>query len=419
MTKGQENNLNHQQAHTYLHLGRDQLEAAEQQALDHHLAGCIACRHYAVEAADLQSRLTRSMRLRWQSQPPHPVINDQVQTRLRRKIWLRQVGRFANSVGATAALCLLVVMLGWLAWRIRPVPDTPIANTTLVAPASPQPPGPSRGDWSTLPGLATFGDRAKLLGYRVSATSFAPGETVGLSLYWQPRSTGYTFFVHLLDANDRVMAQADASEATACPQVSHSTDLMVTCATLTLPQSLPAGTYQVKVGVTNQASGQRLTTPAGQESVWLTSLQIGSLPTPTPTPTPYPIPVSCPVTLPNGNPPNGEPPTPDHHGNGQVWTTLRPNGVLVPPDKAQPDGKLTTDWSWWHSQAGQLTITGRRLDDLALPPLEAEITPGWGDTGFQDSRIIFPSAGCWEVTGRVGNSTLTFVTWVTKVPERN
>lgn len=38
-----ENNLSHQQARHYLHLGRGQLVAAEQVALDSHLANCADC----------------------------------------------------------------------------------------------------------------------------------------------------------------------------------------------------------------------------------------------------------------------------------------------------------------------------------------------------------------------------------------
>ncbi|MDE3111597.1 MAG: hypothetical protein KGK34_01490 [Chloroflexota bacterium] len=37
---------------------------------------------------------------------------------------------------------------------------------------------------------------------------------------------------------------------------------------------------------------------------------------------------------------------------------------------------------------------------------------GYGDTGFQASGVLFPTEGCWEITGAVGNSTLTFVTLV-------
>ncbi|HLC03673.1 MAG TPA: hypothetical protein VJK02_11595 [Anaerolineales bacterium] len=68
---------------------------------------------------------------------------------------------------------------------------------------------------------------------------------------------------------------------------------------------------------------------------------------------------------------------------------------------------------WWRGEGvvGKLEIKGRRLDGHA-PPLRAEIPEGYGDTGFQSSSLIFPTAGCWEVTGHAGDAELTFVTRV-------
>ena len=50
---------------------------------------------------------------------------------------------------------------------------------------------------------------------------------------------------------------------------------------------------------------------------------------------------------------------------------------------------------------------GRRLTATDVPD-------GYGVTGFQASAVTFPTEGCWEVTGRVGNASLTFVTLVLK-----
>jgi hypothetical protein len=35
--------------------------------------------------------------------------------------------------------------------------------------------------------------------------------------------------------------------------------------------------------------------------------------------------------------------------------------------------------------------------------------------GFHATALIFPTAGCWEVTGRVGDASLTFVVEVEKI----
>jgi hypothetical protein len=58
-----------------------------------------------------------------------------------------------------------------------------------------------------------------------------------------------------------------------------------------------------------------------------------------------------------------------------------------------------------------LSIGGQRLDTSA-PPLRAEVSDDYGDQGFVPSSLHFPSEGCWEVTGRLGDASLTFVTFV-------
>jgi hypothetical protein len=70
-------------------------------------------------------------------------------------------------------------------------------------------------------------------------------------------------------------------------------------------------------------------------------------------------------------------------------------------------------FGWWRNVSGQLEITGRRLDGSA-PPLHAGVPDGYGGTGFQASGVSFPTEGCWELTGSVGSSSLTFVTLVIK-----
>jgi LysM repeat protein len=121
----------------------------------------------------------------------------------------------------------------------------------------------------------------------------------------------------------------------------------------------------------------------------------------------------CPVTAPNGSLPPGETvESPDYLGNGELWTVLWPDGkIIMQTENQEPDGSLGMKWGWWRAVNGPLTIEGRRLDATS-EPLRADIPDGYGDTGFQVSSLIFPAPGCWEVTGRVGESSLTFVTEV-------
>lgn len=70
-------------------------------------------------------------------------------------------------------------------------------------------------------------------------------------------------------------------------------------------------------------------------------------------------------------------------------------------------------FGWWREVPGRLRITGQRLDASA-PRLLADVPSGYGATGFQSSGVTFPTEGCWEVTGEVGQATLSFVTFVIK-----
>jgi hypothetical protein len=100
------------------------------------------------------------------------------------------------------------------------------------------------------------------------------------------------------------------------------------------------------------------------------------------------------------------------HGNASLWVGgLWPHGVvIITPDDVNPDGRLSMKFGWYRLTSGFLTITGRRLD--APAPSASGLASGYGLTGFNASGVNFPTEGCWQVTGRVGRVTLTFVTFV-------
>src|SRR5215472_1876623 len=127
---------------------------------------------------------------------------------------------------------------------------------------------------------------------------------------------------------------------------------------------------------------------------------------------------SCPVT-----PPDRLAPTNEGSSVFQGWISDRkpalrvglwPDGTVVftpgGPGSTEPDGSLSMKFPWWREGGirGKLRIHGRRLDALA-PPLRAAIPDGYADTGFQSAALIFPTEGCWEVTGEVADTRLTFV----------
>ena len=104
------------------------------------------------------------------------------------------------------------------------------------------------------------------------------------------------------------------------------------------------------------------------------------------------------------------------YGNDSLWVgSLWPHGVvIITSDDVGPDGRFGMKFGWYRLTSGYLTITGRRLDAPAPPAAGQTFPGGYGPTGFNASGVIFPTEGCWQVTGRVGRVALTFVTFVIK-----
>jgi hypothetical protein len=116
--------------------------------------------------------------------------------------------------------------------------------------------------------------------------------------------------------------------------------------------------------------------------------------------------------------PNGLGPSPEYYRVGVLSVYTYPRGTVeFKPGGGgfvENDGSLGIKWPWWRGVSGALKISGRRLDAPA-PPLRADIPDGYGDSGFLPTNLIFPQPGCWEVTGSVGQATITFVTRVVKI----
>jgi hypothetical protein len=89
---------------------------------------------------------------------------------------------------------------------------------------------------------------------------------------------------------------------------------------------------------------------------------------------------------------------------------FRPGG----PGFIDTDGALGIKWAWVRRIPGDLIVGGRRLDGDA-PPARSYMNFGYGRRGFQATYLVFPSPGCWEITGRIGDRSLTFVVRVEKV----
>jgi len=103
--------------------------------------------------------------------------------------------------------------------------------------------------------------------------------------------------------------------------------------------------------------------------------------------------------------------------NDSLGVTLPDKFVFRPggPGFVDADGALGMKVGWQRKKKGHLQVSGRRIDASA-PPARAYIYD-YGDTGFQPIYLVFPTPGCWEITGEVSGGRLTFVTVVEKVSE--
>jgi hypothetical protein len=105
----------------------------------------------------------------------------------------------------------------------------------------------------------TFGDQIGLDGYQLTEQK----GTLNLRLYWQALGTprlDYTVFVHLLDANGRIVAQRDQQPGgTEAPTSTWPNGyILADDLTITLPADLPAGKYQLITGLYDSSTLVRL-----------------------------------------------------------------------------------------------------------------------------------------------------------------
>jgi hypothetical protein len=118
----------------------------------------------------------------------------------------------------------------------------------------------------------------------------------------------------------------------------------------------------------------------------------------------------CPVTKPDNWP------RPGWYGNGQL-AVVGYRSIKVTPRALMPNGWIKELFSWWGEKRlatranAELTITGYRLD-MKAKPLRAAITRGKAPNFAKSwlASLIFPSAGCWKITGRFDKTSLTVVT---------
>lgn len=130
---------------------------------------------------------------------------------------------------------------------------------------------------------ARMGDIAQLLGFDLESELAGADREAKLTLYWkclQPTRTSYTVFVHVLDAQGKLAAQRDQRPGDGqFPTTGWAAGEIITDAyTLTLPEDLPVGEYQIIVGMYDLSTGARLAVqdqgqPAGDHILLQTPLR--------------------------------------------------------------------------------------------------------------------------------------------------
>jgi 4-amino-4-deoxy-L-arabinose transferase-like glycosyltransferase len=164
-----------------------------------------------------------------------------------------------------------------------------LAPFTTIAPVYAQPTSMTTAT-PQIPLDVTFGDQLKLIGANVRASSTQPGGQSEIVLYWQalkPIDKDYSTFVHLLDANDIVVAQRDMYPGQGLWPTSQMKpgDAIESRYVLNLPSTAYAPDRLTwEVGVYDFATQQRLPTSSGGDNVRFGSVELvapsGSVPNP-------------------------------------------------------------------------------------------------------------------------------------------
>lgn len=130
---------------------------------------------------------------------------------------------------------------------------------------------------------------------------------------------------------------------------------------------------------------------------------------------------SCPVTLPNESRPPGQPRSVSWYGNGLLWAGLETNGVYaVAPDRVAEDGSIGNKLLWVTTPpSSRPTISGERLDAPASPLKVLGVNQGSFSSAEKPSfmsGVNFPTPGCWRLTARVADVSLSYVVDVVVTP---
>lgn len=122
---------------------------------------------------------------------------------------------------------------------------------------------------------AVFADVGQLVGFDLRQTTYSPGESIPLILYWQSGQTGgdvaYTVFVHVLGADGRILAQHDAPPANGQRPTPGwiEGEFITDPHTVALGNDVPAGPVSIVIGLYDPQTNERLRLPDGRDAYQL------------------------------------------------------------------------------------------------------------------------------------------------------
>ncbi|MFQ6014837.1 MAG: ArnT family glycosyltransferase [Anaerolineae bacterium] len=119
---------------------------------------------------------------------------------------------------------------------------------------------------------ANYGDLVQLIGYSPTSFRLSPGETLTVTFYWRPLrdvDQDYVFFAQLLDFEPHAWAGDDLEPAFGLYPTSwwREGDIIPVQHNIELPTDLPAGRYNIAVGVYSRQRQKRLPT-LGPDGKW-------------------------------------------------------------------------------------------------------------------------------------------------------
>jgi 4-amino-4-deoxy-L-arabinose transferase-like glycosyltransferase len=125
-------------------------------------------------------------------------------------------------------------------------------------------------------GESQFGELARLVGYDFAPPpeGAPPGSSLPLILYWQALGASgrpYTVFVHLIDEAGHAAGFGDGEPAGGKLATTGwvAGEYLADPHEIAIQADAPAGTYRVAIGLYDSATGERLRTPDGAETVML------------------------------------------------------------------------------------------------------------------------------------------------------